>query len=50
MPTKRDLLSHLTRDELQDIVPHFGLAVDGRSKPALLEAVAASCPPSSAPA
>ena len=47
MPTKRDLLAHLTRDELQDIVAHFGLAVDGRSKPALLEAIAArrpSCP------
>ena len=42
MPTKRDLLAHLNRDELQDIVAHFGLAVDGRSNVALREAVAAS--------
>ncbi|MBA3545741.1 MAG: N-6 DNA methylase [Nannocystis sp.] len=42
MPTKRDLLAHFTRDELKDIVGHFGLEADARSPAALLEAVAAS--------
>jgi len=31
MPTKRDLLAHFTRDELKDIVGHFGLEADARS-------------------
>jgi type I restriction enzyme M protein len=42
MPSKRDLLAHLTRDELKDIVDHFGLTADGRSPTSLLEAIAAS--------
>jgi type I restriction enzyme M protein len=42
MPSKRDLLAHLTRDELKDIVDHFGLNADGRSPASLLEAIAAS--------
>ncbi len=42
MPTKRELLAHLTRDELKDIVEHFELKADARSPTAMLEAVAAS--------
>jgi type I restriction enzyme M protein len=42
MPSKRHLLAELTRQELQDIVDHFGLDVARRSNVALLEAVASS--------
>lgn len=42
MPTKRELLAHFTRDELKDIVSHFGLEADARSPSSLLEAVAGS--------
>ncbi len=42
MPTKRELLAHLTRDELKDIVEHFGLKADARSPASMLEAVASS--------
>lgn len=42
MPTKRELLAHLARDELKDIVDHFELKADARSPTAMLEAVAAS--------
>ncbi|PCC70353.1 type I restriction enzyme M protein [Nannocystis exedens] len=42
MPTKRDLLAKLTRDELLAILEHFQLTADRRSPAAMLEAIAAS--------
>jgi type I restriction enzyme M protein len=43
MSTKRDVLAHLTRDELLAVVDRFTLAVpDRRANDGLLEAVAAS--------
>ena len=42
MPTKRDLLAQLTRDELLAILEHFELAADRRSPAAMLEAIASS--------
>ena len=43
MPAKRDVLSHLTRDELLAVVDRFELVVpDRRAKDGLIEAVAGS--------
>jgi len=43
MPTKRDLLAHLTRDELLAVVDRFALvAPDRRAKEGLVEAMASS--------
>ena len=43
MSTKRDVLAHLTRDELLAVVDRFELAApDRRAKEGLVEAVAAS--------
>lgn len=43
MSTKRDVLAHLTRDELLAVVDRFALAVpDRHAKEGLIEAVAAA--------
>ena len=43
MPTKRDVLSHMTRDELLAVVDRFELVPpDRRAKEGILERVAAS--------